>query len=263
MIKPLYLTGSEGLGLRVLLDGPALRVAQKGRADGRYPLVRLSRVVVSGPVEWRTDALLVAIERGITVTFLDENGDPRAFCLGCNPQAQSLSDRLFDLLDRPDWEPLYANWRDANVRLRILDLGRGLGVSFQDLRARSVRAELEQLLGREAPPDAVHRGLSLLQGWHHGLTLEQFNRMGLQAGTLPSAQGSLKLTRDCASIVGWDLYVPLRDTLARLARKGRPVDFSSPIQRLCLLRAFEQRAPRLRKLHRELLERLARWLREV
>lgn len=55
-LKPLYLDGTQAL--TVHLDGPALKVTGSDRCPGRYPLRRLSRVIVSGRVEWDTPALV-------------------------------------------------------------------------------------------------------------------------------------------------------------------------------------------------------------
>lgn len=55
-MRPLYLDGREPLS--VSLDGPAICVRGLKRADGRYPLGRISRVMVSGVVQWQTEALV-------------------------------------------------------------------------------------------------------------------------------------------------------------------------------------------------------------
>jgi hypothetical protein len=63
----------------VLADGPALRVRVAGKAERRYPLSRLSRVLSAGRVEWRQSAIEVCLERRLPVVFLSQKGEPRGY----------------------------------------------------------------------------------------------------------------------------------------------------------------------------------------
>lgn len=71
--KPLYLMPHAGM--RVELDGPALRVSVPEQAERLFPLVRLSRVYVQGGALWSTEALLACADRGISVLFADRYGE--------------------------------------------------------------------------------------------------------------------------------------------------------------------------------------------
>lgn len=71
-MKTLYLDGRQGV--EVFLDGPALRVRSSGRADGRYPLSRISRVVTLGEVNWRPHALLACLHARVPIAVLDNRG---------------------------------------------------------------------------------------------------------------------------------------------------------------------------------------------
>ena len=48
--KPLYVRG--GPGLRVEVDGPALRIRRPMQAALLFPLARVGRVISSGQVDW-------------------------------------------------------------------------------------------------------------------------------------------------------------------------------------------------------------------
>jgi len=100
-MKPLYLDGAQPLA--VTLDGPALRVGQRGCADRRFPLRRVSRVVNSGRVSWDTRALLACADKGITICFLARDGGTRARWTGRTTERSGLAQRWNDFLDRPDW----------------------------------------------------------------------------------------------------------------------------------------------------------------
>ncbi|RMD68095.1 MAG: DNA repair protein, partial [Gammaproteobacteria bacterium] len=119
-MRPLYLDGLGAKGMEVVLDGPALRVHQPGRADGLYPLRLLSRIVVLGEVRWETEALLQTAEAGIPVVFLGRKGHVRGICLGERVRQTTLGERLEAFLDRPDWQARYRDWYAAGERRAIL-----------------------------------------------------------------------------------------------------------------------------------------------
>ena len=116
-MKPLYLAGVETL--HVALDGPALRVSKPNASDRRFPLRRVSRVVVSGRVSWSTDALLACADEGIVVCFLKGDGSPRGRWIGRPSKRCEFTQRWQNFLDRPDYRELYAQWR-SNIRRRAV-----------------------------------------------------------------------------------------------------------------------------------------------
>jgi len=79
-MRPLYIEGREGL--QIGWESPALQVTVPDLAEQWFPLQRVSRIVVTGKVQWQTEALLACAEQGISVTFLDESGDVSARWLG-------------------------------------------------------------------------------------------------------------------------------------------------------------------------------------
>lgn len=112
-MKPLYINGTGARN--VCLDGPALKVQQLHAAELRFPLARISRIVVSGEVSWSTDALLACADAGIVVCFLRADGRPRARWIGKPTSRSTFTQHWRDFLDRPDWEEQYGNWR-TNLR---------------------------------------------------------------------------------------------------------------------------------------------------
>lgn len=74
--KPLYLDTTAAN--EVALDsGIALRIRAYEKADSFYPLRRLSRVIVTGKVEWTTEALLACLEYGVPVARIFTDPRPR------------------------------------------------------------------------------------------------------------------------------------------------------------------------------------------
>jgi len=115
--RPLYLRPRGKT--RVDMDGPALRVRSAGRAEVRYPLYRVSRVVASPDVEWSARALRACLETGIPIVLVGENGAPLGSVFPASPHTSRLSEAIDELLDRPDWSEIYATWLRA-ARMRIL-----------------------------------------------------------------------------------------------------------------------------------------------
>jgi len=107
-MKPLYLNGKEPMF--IYLDGSGLCVSQKHTSIRRYPLSRVSRVVVSGCVSWSTAALLKCADNGIMVYFLNSEGNLRASWNGKETERTKLSQLWIDFTDRPDWEDIYRIW---------------------------------------------------------------------------------------------------------------------------------------------------------
>ena len=108
--KTLYLDGRQPL--RVSRDGPALRVRAQASADRLFPLHRLRRIVVSGRVEWCTDALLVCADANIPISFLASEGRLRARLLapGAGSSVIALGDALEMMLGAPDGRQGYLDW---------------------------------------------------------------------------------------------------------------------------------------------------------
>lgn len=115
--RPLVL-GSRVRG-RVDADGPALRVRAAGRAEARFPLARISRVIAGPRVDWGADALRVCLECGIPIVIAGDDGAPLGSVHPSRARASPLSEGIDELLDRPDWRELYACWLRA-ARMRLL-----------------------------------------------------------------------------------------------------------------------------------------------
>ena len=71
-MKSLYLNSTEPL--YIFIDGPALCVHQESKSLRRYPLLRVSRLVISCQVYWNSKALSTCLDSGIVVSYLSSNG---------------------------------------------------------------------------------------------------------------------------------------------------------------------------------------------
>lgn len=114
--RPLYVLASGRTS--VDLDGPALLVRAKSRADARYPLSRVSRVITSARVEWRARALAACLQHGIPLVLTGAENTPLGYLLPAVRTLSRLSHDLEEFLDRPDWREHYHDWLRAE-RMRL------------------------------------------------------------------------------------------------------------------------------------------------
>lgn len=250
-MRPLYLQGRAGCAVR--LDGPALRVAMPARADQWFPLARLSRVVVTGRVEWSTEALLACAGRGISVTFLDRDGRTRAYLFGDSGVRESLLHRLRDLLDRPDWRARYGDWyRGMESRARKA-LCRRLGLDPLSLKPARLLQQMRLVKRRHVSAAVLDWLEARLHDWLAALVAAELQAAGLDAARLRACGERLALVADLTRLLAWDLHLPLLEALQQHGVPDEPA----------LLRLFEARSERLRSLCRTLLARLHGWLIEI
>jgi hypothetical protein len=115
--KPLHLDGRVH-PIDVGAAGPALAVA-RGDRHMRFPLARLSRILVRGRVRWDGEALALCLRQRLPVVFLDSRAHPIGAALAMQAQPGALDELLADLVERPGWRICYENWLRSQ-RLRIL-----------------------------------------------------------------------------------------------------------------------------------------------
>ena len=254
-MRSLYLDGERRS--TVLRDGPSLRVVSEGRADGMYPFRRLARVIVIGSVEWEPGALLACLEEGIPVTFLGQKGEPRAYCLPAHPRRQRLGDRLEDFLGRPNWRPLYENWRRAAERRAILRLLRKLGMRLEDLRAERVGGAVLQAVA----PSQIALAQAALQYWQGLLASRatgRLNEAGVDGLLLVGRRPKWNLPADFARIAGWRHYLWLRELVAQWEQE--PAEPEKPGFRRAMVEFFEARSEETDRAIQRLLDEFTYWL---
>lgn len=204
-MRPLYIDGSPGC--RVVLDDPALRVSLDNKADQLFPLSRVSRVVCKGVVEWSMSAMLACADAGISVLFLERNGDLRARWLGRVNDRQSSTQRLLDLLARGDGPALYENWTLSMEKLAVRSFARRLGLAdWREIPIVAIRQQLQVSLS----PHRRHCA-NVLQG----LLNAELQLWLLDAGFASDDETLLDHSVDLAAFLSrllmWDFYLYLLD----------------------------------------------------
>lgn len=113
-MKALYLDGRKGAEVR--LDGPALRVESPGRADARYPLGRISRLVTVGRIRWALPALIACLRAGVPIAVLDNAGRFVRIRFHLSEPERGIARHLGELLQISRYRRRYRDWfRDAEL----------------------------------------------------------------------------------------------------------------------------------------------------
>lgn len=248
-LKPLYLDGVHPLA--VTLDGPAIKVMASGRSPARYPLRRLSRVIVSGTVDWATPALIACLRAGVVVTFLDADGELAGLCVGANTGGVNLHDHLAEFALRPDWPEHYGNWYAAMERRGILSLINRLSLRVDDLRPATVRRFFAKRLGVMAAPRVTQRTVGYLEAAVAACAARTALDCGIPIALLTDEGTGYRLTRDLGRILAWEARVLAVRLLSKDWPQGAPT-------RADLALAVERRMGRFVRLAHECLTYLER-----
>ena len=198
-MRPLYLNGKERL--LVSLDGPALRVSGPALSDRRFPLSRVSRVIVSGEASWSTEALLACADEGIAVCFLKRDGSPRGRWIGRPSKRSEFAQRWRDFQDRPDCDALYAEWR-TNIRRRAIRFC-AFRLGWSPNQSANIIPRL--IRGTNSDVSELIKFKKEIRGLAHSRCLEELTRVGLGADDALLAS----LIPDLAMAIQWGLHPDL------------------------------------------------------
>lgn len=249
-MKPLYLT--SGQRLNISLDGPALLVQGGDRCAGRYPLLRISRVVSATDVSWSTAAMLACLGQGIHVAFLDADGSIVGSCFGARNREATLAARLNGFLDSPNWSDEYTIWQSARDRREILGVLRRLEIDVPDLRPHYVRAMLFNQLLRCGWRGRSGASFKRLSGYLEAAVGPELARTIGEPQTFLHCREGFNLLNDICRLLSWRLF----DIMFNLAVGGgehRPQG---------LVAAFEATWFTLQQACANHVSSLEQWLRE-
>jgi hypothetical protein len=257
-LRPLYVDHGAAA---VRLDGPALIVAQPDRADGRFPLRLLSRVVVRGPVPWSMEALFACLESAVPITFLSLDGAVIGLCLGRDRPEESLAMLLDRLLAEPGWAEIYQRWAEAAERRAIVEVARRLALPVGvDLRPAVVRVlAAAQLPGGDTP--GARSALRRLDGYLCAHLAELFGRAGVPLAYRGGRGSPLDLRPGFSAALRWHLWPPLKRWLELRQTHPAPPAAAGVARRRAAAQ-YEAAAPHIAARFRRLLASLDRLLRE-
>ncbi len=240
-MTPLYLDGRSKIS--VSLDAPALAVEQLNKTRQLFPLSRISRIVVSGKVDWTMAALMACADDGISIVFLNRQGQPRCCFVGRSASRQSVAAQFLQLIQRPDALLQYQNWQRGMSRMVVRSTARRLGFNNWQLA--------EEVMLRQCLTEQMNSEWqtieSVLLGYLMSFCLGYLQDMGMSAESELLLNGQFNLAEDLAGLLLWDFY-PILITWSK-----RSVCLSD---RSKLVSYFEKRQKRMDHLIRGLLNRL-------
>ena len=106
--KAVYLNGTDRL--RVRAGAEALAIVRPGGDVARLPIARISRITASRRVDWDAEALILCMERGIPIIFLDTTGRPVGVCQPRHLRADTLSTLIEGAMEQAAWPQRHENW---------------------------------------------------------------------------------------------------------------------------------------------------------
>ena len=122
MLQPAYLN-APGVR-RVTLEGPALRIHNRDKADQYLPISRLARIVSRGRIHWSMPALVQCLKSGVPVTFLDREGRAVGFCVSAWTQYSPLNELLEGMFASDRGPVRLVDWFRSQSRCRRNSLSR-------------------------------------------------------------------------------------------------------------------------------------------
>lgn len=256
MRKPLYLDGTQPL--RVVLDGPSLLVLAAHTAPRRFPLARISRILVTGQVTWENEALTACLDHGVPLTFLSPDGTARGFALPSSDPATPDNEKLEAFLAQPDWRSRYTDWLRAYERREILSLLRQLQLRTRDLRPEPVRELVESHLTGQIPLVACRTMKNLLDGMLAGRLARHLVNLAWAPALLVDRQPGFHFIRDAVTVLGWRFYADIERFL-HVAGASFPHQAGLEV-RARLATAYENLAPREDRRIRHYCESFRFWV---
>ena len=245
-MTPLYLEAKPGM--RVSLDHPALSVITVEKTRQLFPLTRISRIVVSGSIEWSMPALFACADAGINIVFLNKSGRVRCYWLAASPKKSSLVQLFSDLFQRLDAVEHYQNWLVAMKRMAIRSAARRIGMTdWQEVDMKVFDEWLKLSLNEAWLPIK-----SRLKGCLLSSVLQNLGDLGFDAQCDFIVDEQFNLADDLTEILLWDFYPALIVWCQRSS--------AAPDQVL-LIKFYQQRCQRVEYLLRGLLNRLHQCLR--
>jgi len=249
---PLYLGNKTEVFLD---DGPSLVVSKAGLVCCRYPLQRVSRLMIASGVCMQADVIPACLNADIPLTWQNRDGSALAVALPLQRREQDLSERIAVMMAHAHWQNCYHAWVTAQQSMALRSLSRQFNISMDQVK-------------KDAWIDLVWRrhgirrseGLHQLQTWQAmsvSIIVEYWRTLDIEVDMLSSPADGWNVLHDMADCLVLDMVVEQvwrKKKWQHLRGASRnDIDFA-------FIQAFEKRKPRLLQLLGAMHARFHRWL---
>jgi len=252
---PLY------LGNRVdvfLDDGPSLVVSKVALVCCRYPLQRISRLIIGAGACMQADVIPACLSADIPLIWRHRDGSALAVALPLQGRELDWGERIAVMMAYPHWQDCYHAWVAAQQNMALRSLARRFCLPANHGRQGEW---LDSLWHRHG----IRRcqAADQLRAWQAmivGIILEYWRTLDIEVDLLSSPADGWNVLHDMANCLVLDMVVEQvwqKKKWQRL-RTARRSDIE-----FALIQAFERRQPRLLNLLEAMHARFHRWLLEM
>jgi len=249
---PLYLGNKAEVFLD---DGPSLVVSKAGLVCCRYPLQRISRLMIASGVCMQADVIPACLSADIPLTWRNRDGSALAVALPLDGRELNLSDRIAVMMAQAHWQDCYHAWVAAQQSMALRSLSRRFNMPMDQIKKDEWIDLIWQRHGIRRR-QAMHQ----LQAWQAmtvSVIVEYWRQQDIRVDILSSPADGWNVLHDMADCLVLDMVVEQvwrkkKWNRLRAARRSE-LDFA-------LIQTFEQRQPRLLNLLGAMHARFHRWL---
>jgi len=254
MKQPLYL-GSRAV-VR-LDDGPSLVVRVVGKIPCRFPLARVSRIVMFTSTNFSSLVFKACMKAKISMVWRASNGEYLASFTPLSIGETLWTERITALLSQRGWKKYYQNWLDAQHNMAMVSLARRLRFGYEPGREQEW---LSQLFHHYS----VRRQWAecLLQMWQTmaiSAVIEYWLVLEIPPEIMQVPSRGWRLTEDMAACLALDMVTVMIQDAGKW-RKLRGADKDTV--NFMAVQAFERRRKRQTNLIGGLYFRFQRWILE-
>ena len=195
---PVYLA----TGRAWLEEGPSLVVETPGYSLARYPLARLSRVMISEDFQIAPEAVAALLDAGCTLVWL-WRGKAVGIGMALAPRPRPPADRMRGLFAGQTGRRLYRAWLEEEQARALKEAAKLMGVR----RLRRIGGEALLRHWEQALPEDGLRAMLEQQGHAAlvGAASEALAREGVEPEGLARPDEGWNWIRDAADILLWEL----------------------------------------------------------
>jgi len=259
-LRPLYIESRPPASVR--LDGRALHIRTTQRAPNVIGLRNVSQIIAASGTRFTSAALNRCMRDGISIVFLDGEGQVQGFLHGRHARSSDLPVRLCELFEYPNGERVYRTWWKAMESRCRCRLAKKLKIPADQYRPRTLHKVMKRERARRAPAWLVK---DLENCWQTGLravVVHAVENAGINALWQRRLWRHCHIVEDIATLLEWDLFLVMLGQLNKLRimadRKVPPYTLHAEI-----LRRFESMRRDLSDTAETLLHRLDQRLGDV